>query len=579
MRVGRDIRLIVHKTDVDARCSATPTTTTRLTPGLSGGSSTSIPRPAPRSSSRYARRSRRSSCRCTSRSRSRLPRCSRRCSPSSATTSCSATASRPSGSTTSGAANEDELLALADHLPEEAAEALLELATGGTPQCPVAVRRRRPVRASRCAAAVPGHGRRRGARACARLPVGALDGLPPSRRSATIVERDYGGPARVSGSAGTGKTIVALHRAVLPRPRRIPDARVLLTTYSDTLAASLANRLELLIGNEPRVGERIEVHSIGEVGRRLYRAHAGEPRIAAASRFARLRARGVRGGGSQRFRPALPRSPSGSRSSTRGSCGPGTTTATFAGSGARPGSLRSSAPSCGRSSSACSTRLDARRTADRVRHVHATLRSCSSARRTPYDFVVVDEAQDMGVAHLRFFAALGGGPPERACSSRATSGSASSSSRSRGGRSASTSAVAREHCASTTARHTRSARAPTGFSIRSKPTPTAVVESRAGTVSVFNGAAADDPALRRRGGGDRGGRRLDRRSVCAKASRRTSLASSCGRTQRSNERARAVEGGRPAVQPCSTRRCADAGCASRSSTMHLAKGLEFRAVA
>ena len=27
------------------------------------------------------------------------------------------------------------------------------------------------------------------------------------------VERDYAGPARVSGSAGTGKTIVALHRA------------------------------------------------------------------------------------------------------------------------------------------------------------------------------------------------------------------------------------------------------------------------------------------------------------------------------------------------------------------------------
>ena len=29
-----------------------------------------------------------------------------------------------------------------------------------------------------------------------------------------FVERDYTGPARVSGSAGTGKTIVALHRAL-----------------------------------------------------------------------------------------------------------------------------------------------------------------------------------------------------------------------------------------------------------------------------------------------------------------------------------------------------------------------------
>ena len=35
--------------------------------------------------------------------------------------------------------------------------------------------------------------------------------LHPEQRQ--WVERDYTGPARVSGSAGTGKTIVALHRA------------------------------------------------------------------------------------------------------------------------------------------------------------------------------------------------------------------------------------------------------------------------------------------------------------------------------------------------------------------------------
>ena len=36
--------------------------------------------------------------------------------------------------------------------------------------------------------------------------------LHPAQRQ--VVERSYRGPARVSGSAGTGKTIVALHRAV-----------------------------------------------------------------------------------------------------------------------------------------------------------------------------------------------------------------------------------------------------------------------------------------------------------------------------------------------------------------------------
>jgi superfamily I DNA and RNA helicase len=36
--------------------------------------------------------------------------------------------------------------------------------------------------------------------------------LHPEQRE--VVTRDYNGPARVAGSAGTGKTVVALHRAV-----------------------------------------------------------------------------------------------------------------------------------------------------------------------------------------------------------------------------------------------------------------------------------------------------------------------------------------------------------------------------
>ena len=60
--------------------------------------------------------------------------------------------------------------------------------------------------------------------------------LHPAQRQ--LVERDYSGPARVSGSAGTGKTIVALHRAVYLAGAN-PEARVLLTTFSDTLANAL----------------------------------------------------------------------------------------------------------------------------------------------------------------------------------------------------------------------------------------------------------------------------------------------------------------------------------------------------
>ena len=56
--------------------------------------------------------------------------------------------------------------------------------------------------------------------------------------AADIVERSFPGPARVAGSAGTGKTVVALHRA-MHHLRQSPDARVLLTTFSDPLANAL----------------------------------------------------------------------------------------------------------------------------------------------------------------------------------------------------------------------------------------------------------------------------------------------------------------------------------------------------
>ena len=78
-------------------------------------------------------------------------------------------------------ANEDTLLELADHLPSEAAEALLDLATGGAPQGRQAgSRRSRSVRASRCAAPLPRDEQRRGTGARARLPLGEVDGLPSS---------------------------------------------------------------------------------------------------------------------------------------------------------------------------------------------------------------------------------------------------------------------------------------------------------------------------------------------------------------------------------------------------------------
>ena len=175
-------------------------------------------------------------------------------------------------------ANEDSLLELVDHLPREAAEALLELAVGGTPRFV-------QLGADADPFAHPDAQRRF-------LLVNDTEELEraleypwekwalflhPAQRQ--VVEKDSSGPFRVSGAAGTGKTVVAIHRAVF-LARANPDARVLLTTFSDTLADALRAKLRRLIYKEPRLAECVEVDAIDTVGERLYRAQIGSPNIA-----------------------------------------------------------------------------------------------------------------------------------------------------------------------------------------------------------------------------------------------------------------------------------------------------------
>ena len=185
------------------------------------------------------------------------------------------------------AANEDSVLDLADHLPAEASEALLQLAVGETPQAalpippetepfdhPDALRRFRvmhDVEELQQALEYPWE------------KWGVF--LHPTQRE--LVERQFNGPARVSGSAGTGKTVVALHRAVF-LARSNPDARVLLTTFSDTLASALFLKLRVLISAEPRIAERLEVLSIDAIARRLYRTILGPPSFASHDRVREL---------------------------------------------------------------------------------------------------------------------------------------------------------------------------------------------------------------------------------------------------------------------------------------------------
>ena len=227
-------------------------------------------------------------------------------------------------------ASEEGLLNLASHLPAEAAEALLELATGGTPRRLVRIEQmsaaadaahrapplaeqfpRFPAVPTPAAFAHPDAQRRFRNITSSEELQRALDYpwdrwtifLHPDQRE--MVEYNYAGPARVSGSAGTGKTIVALHRAAY-LARTYPNARILLTTFSDTLANALRIMLRRLLGNEPRLAERIDIYSLNAIGLRLLQG----PRRSGNNRDqrdrARANARGRRGGQRSQVRSAFP---------------------------------------------------------------------------------------------------------------------------------------------------------------------------------------------------------------------------------------------------------------------------------
>lgn len=73
---------------------------------------------------------------------------------------------------------------------------------------------------------------------------------PEQRNYAT---KSWNGPFRLSGGAGTGKTVVILHRAK-ELMRRNPNARIVLTTFTRTLAAALSTNLQKLDPALPTVG-------------------------------------------------------------------------------------------------------------------------------------------------------------------------------------------------------------------------------------------------------------------------------------------------------------------------------------
>lgn len=96
--------------------------------------------------------------------------------------------------------------------------------------------------------------------------------LHPTQRAA--VDASYKGPARVTGGPGTGKTVVALHRAHTLAKRGA--GKVLVTTFTSTLSDSLRAALDMLVDDET-TDARIDVSHVDRIAHRVFRKTHGAP--------------------------------------------------------------------------------------------------------------------------------------------------------------------------------------------------------------------------------------------------------------------------------------------------------------
>ena len=336
---------------------------------------------------------------------------------------------------------DDELLDLCSHLPAEAAEALLDLATGVVPQ----KLRRTPAEEEQAAFA------EMAAESAPAVYQASMDAIPEQgapdseafdhpdarRRFRTVANveeleralesRGRSGPSsciRRNGGRSRKTTAVRLawpvrrgqakrsSRCTAPSSWRVrPSTRACSSPpFGGALASALRVKLRRLVGNEPRIAERLEVHAADGIARRLYDLNVGRSRIASR----------------EVVRDLL-------REAAAGEAG-----ATFS-LRFLEGEWRGVVDAWQLESwEACrdvirlgrKTRLPEARRAilwrifERVREklsardlmTQASLLSRLAAHlktltRPPFEHVVVDEAQDVSVAQLRFLAALGAGRP------------------------------------------------------------------------------------------------------------------------------------------------------------------------
>lgn len=306
-------------------------------------------------------------------------------------------------------ATEDTLFDVNAHLPQEAQEALLKLAVGERVEPPA------PQPETADPFAHPDAQRRFRVLTNVEELRRALDYpwdkwavfLHPAQED--LVRRSFNGPARVSGSAGTGKTIVALHRAV-HLARENPQARVLLTTFSKPLANALGRKLGNLTANEPAIAGRITVKPISAVGYDLHAERFGQPNLAPASLVRSLlqdAAKSVAGHGFPL--PFLLNEWTDVVDAWQLTTWEAYRDVSRLGRRTRIGGKQREA--LWQIFALVRAGLRDRRVITWADLFGRLTEDISASGRKPFDFAVVDEAQDLSVAESRFLAALAGANP------------------------------------------------------------------------------------------------------------------------------------------------------------------------
>ncbi|QPM91421.1 3'-5' exonuclease [Pseudooceanicola algae] len=296
---------------------------------------------------------------------------------------------------------DETVLDIAGHLPTEAANAVLSAAVGETPI---------PATISENGADPWEHpDTKRRFRVLDNLEElqAALDApwekwavfLHPAQQE--YVDRNFNGPARVIGSAGTGKTVVALHRAA--RLAENTNGRVLLTTFNRKLADSLAQKLPQ-VASAGTLG-RITVEALPVLISRLHQERFGDVEIVDETSLRHFleeaaSAQGIAVDPDFLFDEW--------------------TLVVDAWDVATKGAYRE-LPRLGRKVRMAASRRDAlwevfRAVSDRLNHAGLKTEAqlahdLSKAGDFPFDNVLIDEAQDVSVAELKLLGASLGGRP------------------------------------------------------------------------------------------------------------------------------------------------------------------------